>query len=1529
MTGWRVRAGDAALALLLVSGALAVALWGPEGMTAAALRVLGLDLAPAAAAPRAIQAPPEERALLEALTEEDVAATLARIAANPSRVPGYPGHEAAAEYVRSEFRRLGLSDVASDTFQVTVPLDLGAHLTVVGTGETVPLHGLWPNHLRPPTTPRGGLSGALIDGGRGDLADLNGQVIEGSIVLVGFGCGMEYLNLRMLGAAAFLFYDDGQVTREQATDKFLRVPVDVPRYWIGRADADRLRQRLRGGALTVRLQGAMEWRSVEGYNILGFLPGLDQERPGGYDKRWSEDTVVLSAYYDAMSVVPALAPGAESASGITALLHLARLLVQRRPHCSVLFLATSGHFEGMEGVNDFLYRHARKSDYFQARMAEPIDMNLFIGLDLSTQNDQVAAFHQGTFYTGWATNGYVKNLLTPYARRFGEHVAGVYGEEERPRYVNAVSPSKKSWKDFMPVGLALEAEAPVFVGLRAVALVTPNDLRRRVDTPLDRLEYVDTRSLLRQIRTIGALLFGALRDPGLIRESALQLKDQGHSLSGHVYWFNREVHFAVPKDPIPGALVTYWQSGHNSVAGVRTLMVTETDEDGHFRFPILRNAKTNRVLAYKLGDEGQITWAPDLGTEGAAAFPVEQRYVWWEDEMVQVLFRCQALELFDIVDTRQLVSLDQPTVLGVNDAPLQWYGQDFVANQSTREGKVGLAGVVYARPGTRVKVLMGTGLLGVKYLLTNAPRDLLEDPVSYADATPELLDRARGSGYPVDTGMIPYPLMRSTSDMWIIDDVRMKILQRYGIRNERVARLHDLAREDLYRAREALDSLDYVGSVAALRRAAGYESRAYPDVKATANDTVNGIVFYFILLLPFSFFAERLLFGFADIRSQVAGFSGVFLLVFLILRLVHPAFKLSSSPYIVLLAFVIMAMGIAVIALILSKFRGELQKAKRRDAAVYDSDVGRLGASMAAILLGISNLRKRKLRTALTAMTLVLLSFTALSFTSISTSIEFYRLPRGDAARYEGAMVRERNWRGMQPVVLDYVRSAFGNRGVVTPRSWFLLPESTGRSNIHFSAVAGGKESYAYGLVGLGWQEPRVTRIDECLLPGGRWFEEGERRACILPADMAALVDIGPGDVGQARIRLLGDEYLVVGLVDAEALSRVRDLDGEKLTPVDMVSESTLKATSSSEAEVVATSPIRAFKHLEPLNVILLPHDEVLDLGGTVRSIAVAEYAGNLVKEVESFVTRVAYPVFVGSENGVTVYSSIGVASMSGVGSLVIPLLIAALIILNTMMGAVYERVREIGIYSSLGLTPIHVSALFMAEASVFATIGAVMGYLIGQSLALVLGSAGLLQGLTLNYSSLSAISSTAVVMLTVFLSTAYPAKKAADLTVPDVTRKWSFGEPDGDDWRFDFPFTVPGIEVEAMYAYLSQVFESYGEGSFGEFLTQDLEFGVSTGAGGLQYRLSLEAWLAPYDLGIAQRVVMEAIPTGEHNIYRIAMHLRRRSGDTASWKRINRGFLNVLRKRFLVWRTIPDEDRERYADRATKMIAAAAGQEA
>jgi hypothetical protein len=372
-----------------------------------------------------------------------------------------------------------------------------------------------------------------------------------------------------------------------------------------------------------------------------------------------------------------------------------------------------------------------------------------------------------------------------------------------------------------------------------------------------------------------------------------------------------------------------------------------------------------------------------------------------------------------------------------------------------------------------------------------------------------------------------------------------------------------------------------------------------------------------------------------------------------------------------------------------------------------------------------------------------------------------------------------------------------------------------------------------------------------------------------------------------------------------------------------------LSEQADQDPRVVAAAPIESFTHLESTNVLLLPYETVRGIEGQLVSIAVTNFrdeSGNpkadFLADIEDFMSRVSLTMFVSHADKVVVYSSIGSTSISGLGNLFVPIVIAALIVLNTMMGAVYERFREIGIYSSVGLAPSHIGALFLAEAAVFATLGAVLGYLIGQTMVLFLSMAGKLGGMSLNYSSLSAVSSTLIVMVTVFLSTLYPAKKASDMAVPDVTRKWEFPEPDGDRWVFDFPFTVGGAEVLGMYTYLTRVFESYGEGSVGDFVADNVKFVSTDLHGEPQYEISMTTWLAPYDLGISQDVHLLAIPTGEYNIYRIEVTIFRLSGDVASWKRINRGFLNVLRKRFLVWRTVPPELKADYAQQGRQQLA-------
>ena len=105
----------------------------------------------------------------------------------------------------------------------------------------------------------------------------------------------------------------------------------------------------------------MDWERRPAWNILGTIPGTGSQL--------QEDAIVLESYYDAMSVVPALAPGAEQAAGITALIELARYFRRHPPpKRTLVFLATSAHHLGLRGIDDFIQRYLRREDPFVDRM---------------------------------------------------------------------------------------------------------------------------------------------------------------------------------------------------------------------------------------------------------------------------------------------------------------------------------------------------------------------------------------------------------------------------------------------------------------------------------------------------------------------------------------------------------------------------------------------------------------------------------------------------------------------------------------------------------------------------------------------------------------------------------------------------------------------------------------------------------------------------------------------------------------------------------------------------------------------------------------------------------------------------------------------------------------------------------------------------------------------------------------------------------------------------------------------------------
>ena len=904
---------------------------------------------------------------------------------------------------------------------------------------------------------------------------------------------------------------------------------------------------------------------------------------------------------------------------------------------------------------------------------------------------------------------------------------------------------------------------------------------------------------------------------------------------------------------------------------------------------------SNEVEAYTVNRAGRIIFAPDLGSERGRFNPTFNKAtnttLSYKDKATNELnvdaslicFECRGTALFDTVDQRYFRILTEMTVLDAqSDAAPVEYGYLRPAANPGSWPELDPAAIVFMKPQSRFKLIMAAGLLGKRLVI-------LQTQPKTGDARGKIIFEGAGvlvpesEDTPTNVTRVAY---RTASDLWTLDHQRIQLLKRFGITNQRVENLHGMAgcKEaspegtfacptesvasanggSIKAAEEALANYQYDKFYLEARRAFGLESRAYPDVEATAQDVLKGIIFYLALLLPFSFFVERLLFGFPDVRKQIVGTGGCFLIIFIGIRYVHPAFELAMTPFIILLAFIILALTVVVTSFLSGKFEAEIKRLKQ---GVHFADVGRLSAISAALGLGIANMRRRPTRTALTCVTLILLTFTVLSFTSVTASISNFARPYGTGTpAYMGMLIRQPDWGGLQEASVNSMRNEFSQRfDAVALRAWYLARDQGEPLQLRVNNLQDpNKFFYAPALLGLMPEEKDIGSPIPKALMKGKWFDGTRDDVCLLPAAMlrtpeetAALkadagaaapaageandedADKGPplgltlANAIGSKVQVGGRELEVIGIFDDDALAKTRDLDDEAVTPVDYQSEETKRsstATSLAGAKGEETQ-VQRYQHMDANALLILPYETVLSLGGTTRSVAAGfkdPKAGQ--EQLQELMNRAALGIFGATpdEDGTLVarlYSSVESTGYEGFAALVIPILIAALIIANTMLGSVFERTREIGIYSSVGLAPIHVAALFIAEALVYAVLGSISGYLVAQAVAKVLTITNWLPGITVNYSSGSAVIATLIVMFTVLASTIYPAWAASRMSQPDIERRWRMSEPAGDVWRFQFPFTVSGLQPVGVAQFLADFFETHTDTSVGKFYTDKVTF--------------------------------------------------------------------------------------------------------
>jgi hypothetical protein len=271
--------------------------------------------------------------------------------------------------------------------------------------------------------------------------------------------------------------------------------------------------------------------------------------------------------------------------------------------------------------------------------------------------------------------------------------------------------------------------------------------------------------------------------------------------------------------------------------------------------------------------------------------------------------------------------------------------------------------------------------------------------------------------------------------------------------------------------------------------------------------------------------------------------------------------------------------------------------------------------------------------------------------------------------------------------------------------------------------------------------------------------------------------------------------------------------------------------------------------------------------------------------------------------------------TLGGMLELLVPIVIAALAVFNTMRGSVYERRGEIYVYNAVGIAPNHVFFMFMAEAAVYAVMGAMLGYLLSQATGRALTAVGLTGGLNMDYSSLETIYASLAIMGAVLLSTLLPARDAARMAAPSDIVSWAAPRAEGDVMTMNLPFTFTAHDRIAVISYFHRWLDANGAGSSGPFFCSSPEvFARAVEAQPEGDRLvpavSSLVWLKPYDLGVSHRMDISLPTDPETGEYIAHIRLLRQSGHAEAWHRTVQPFLGVLRKQFLNWRATSDAER-------------------
>jgi hypothetical protein len=462
--------------------------------------------------------------------------------------------------------------------------------------------------------------------------------------------------------------------------------------------------------------------------------------------------------------------------------------------------------------------------------------------------------------------------------------------------------------------------------------------------------------------------------------------------------------------------------------------------------------------------------------------------------------------------------------------------------------------------------------------------------------------------------------------------------------------------------------------------------------------------------------------------------------------------------------------------------------------AVGKRGLSRAGALVAVFSMGTRSLKKRKLRSLFTFTLILILTMSFVALTSLSTSYGLifnrYGNDRPDA---EGIMVRmpyyspkDEFGKGVfSPIIGVTTEWAWGNEGVVNVAE---LAE-----NIPSLEPYGWIDEWEiFGVIGLQPDvEPLMPLIDDAVVEGGPLREEGD---CLLHKYMRSNADLEVGD----QITVGGVPMRIAGFFGN--IGRIADMDGETIMPYYQILISPIPPTielrvCNEDAVVITTLETALLIDRVIVSRIDVKLEPGADLELIGKSMALSREYRVWIAEGEQ--SHIAY---IGRQIG-------------GMGfPILVPWAIVILNVVTTMLNSMFERRREINILSSIGLNPMHIAGVFLAEASILGVTGGSIGYIMGLGLYPVMKNLAWAPIVNQKVSTLWLVASLGIAVTSVVLGSIVALAWSVGLT-PSLTRRWNLGDQETGErtvWETRLPVRIADESLEEFLSYVIHYLEKF-----------------------------------------------------------------------------------------------------------------------